>query len=87
MNGDKNPESSGFERLAEAIEDLTEAIREGNSQHDIASAMRDTLISPNELDRNLEPANVVDALAAISRALFEGLKEIADAIREREDAP
>ena len=32
MNGDKNPESSGFERLAEAIEDLTEAIREGNSQ-------------------------------------------------------
>jgi hypothetical protein len=87
MNSDKNPESDGFERLAEAIEDLTEAIREGNSKHDIARAMRDTLISPNEADRNFEPANVVDALAAISRSLFEGLKEIADAIREREDAP
>jgi hypothetical protein len=47
MNSDKNPESDGFERLAEAIEDLTEAIREGNSKHDIARAMRDTLIVPD----------------------------------------
>lgn len=28
----------------------------------VADAMRDTLISPNVLDRNMEPANIVDAL-------------------------
>jgi len=35
----------------------------------VAQALRDTFISPNELDRNLEPANVVDGLSAIARAV------------------
>jgi hypothetical protein len=34
-----------------------------------AKALRDTLISPNELDSNLEAANVVDGLFAIARSL------------------
>jgi hypothetical protein len=34
-----------------------------------AEAIRAVLISPNEADRNLEPANVVDALFFIGRAL------------------
>jgi hypothetical protein len=33
-----------------------------------AEAIRATLISPNESDRNLEAANVVDGLFAIARA-------------------
>ena len=35
----------------------------------IADALARTLVSPNEIDRNLEPANVVDGLFAIARAL------------------
>jgi hypothetical protein len=35
----------------------------------VADAIRETLISPNELDKNLEPANIVDALYAIARAI------------------
>ena len=37
----------------------------------LAGALRDTLISPNESDSNLEAANVVDGLFAIARALHE----------------
>ena len=40
----------------------------------VADAIRDTLISPNEYDRNLETANAVDGLFAISRAL-DGVRE------------
>jgi hypothetical protein len=36
---------------------------------DIADAIRETLISPNESDSNLERANVVDGLFAIARAI------------------
>jgi hypothetical protein len=35
----------------------------------IAQALTDTLISPNECDRNLENANVVDGLYEVSRAI------------------
>ncbi|HLI51012.1 MAG TPA: hypothetical protein VKU87_04400 [Thermomicrobiaceae bacterium] len=35
----------------------------------IARAIAENLSSPNELDRNLEPANVVDGLYAIARAV------------------
>jgi hypothetical protein len=35
----------------------------------VADALARTLISPNEADSNLEPANVVDGLFAIARAL------------------
>lgn len=37
--------------------------------------------SPNETDRNGEPANIVDALFAIARALAD----LADAVREHGD--
>jgi hypothetical protein len=45
-----------------------------------ATTIRDVLISNNESDRNLEPANVVDGLFAIARAL----ERVAVALRERE---
>jgi hypothetical protein len=35
----------------------------------VAEAIVETLISPNEADRNMEAANVVDALFAIARGL------------------
>lgn len=35
----------------------------------IAAAIKTTLISPNEVDRNSEAANVVDGLFAIARAI------------------
>lgn len=35
----------------------------------LAEAITDTLISPNENDRKKEPANVVDGLFAIARAI------------------
>lgn len=35
----------------------------------IGGALRDCLISPNEMDRNMESANVVDGLFAIARAI------------------
>ena len=35
----------------------------------LAKAILDTLISPNESDRNMEAANVVDGLFAIARAI------------------
>jgi hypothetical protein len=35
----------------------------------VAKAIADTLISPAESDTNLEPANVVDRLFAIARAI------------------
>jgi hypothetical protein len=44
----------------------------------VATAIKSVFISPNERDRNMEPANVVDGLYAISRSLFG----VADAIRE-----
>jgi len=42
------------------------------------SELLDCFISPNECDRNLEAANVVDGLFAIAR----GLIAVADAIEE-----
>jgi len=46
------------------------------TRDDLANAVRDTLMSPNEEDRNLEPANVVDGLFAIARAIAR----LADAV-------
>lgn len=48
------------------------------SENKIAKALENTLISPNELDQNLEDANVVDGLFAIARAI----DNLARAIRE-----
>jgi hypothetical protein len=49
---------------------------------DAADALRDALISPNECDSNLEPANVVDGLFAIA-ALVAVAEAIEGAWRER----
>jgi len=46
---------------------------------DAAEALREALISPNECDANLEPANVVDGLFAIARSLTA----VAEAIEGR----
>lgn len=35
----------------------------------IANAIWGTLVSPNEMDRNMEAANIVDGLFAIARAI------------------
>lgn len=43
----------------------------------IAKAIYHCFESPNECDSNLEPANIVDGLLAISRAI----RYLADAIR------
>lgn len=44
----------------------------------VAKALMETLVSPNESDQNLEPANVVDGLFAIAR----GLEAVARSIRD-----
>lgn len=44
----------------------------------ILNGLANVFISPNEMDRNLEPANVVDGLFAIARAI----DNLAGAIRE-----
>jgi hypothetical protein len=45
---------------------------------EIAQALLNTLISPNESDRNMEPANVVDAICRLSREIHQGLSWIGD---------
>lgn len=44
----------------------------------LPEAMRETLISPNEVDQNSESANVVDGLFAIARAIQRLAKAIED---------
>jgi len=44
----------------------------------LPKAIRETLISPNELDRNMEPANVVDGLFTIARTIDRLAKAIED---------
>lgn len=44
----------------------------------LADAVYDAFISPNESDRNMEPANVVDGLFAIARSIAH----LANAIRD-----
>jgi len=47
----------------------------------IAAALRETLATPNELDRNLEPANVVDGLYKIAQAIrMTEIDEAADGL-------
>jgi hypothetical protein len=45
----------------------------------LARALEYALVSPNEFDRNLEPANVVDALYALARAVHH----LADALEQQ----
>lgn len=61
-----------------------------NTTEDTGDAIRAVLISPNECDTNLEPANVVDALfffvgrclKSSSETIAKALLEVAMAIRE-----
>jgi hypothetical protein len=50
----------------------------------IADALLSVLISPNEEDRNWEPANVVDGLFAIARALDRIGKRLEGDVKVRE---
>lgn len=47
-------------------------------EKDVANALREVFISPNESDRNFESANVVDGLFAISRSI----RRVADALNQ-----
>jgi hypothetical protein len=49
----------------------------------VADAIRATLISPNVADSNFEPANVVDALALIARAIYR----LAEVIETKQKPP
>lgn len=56
------------------------------SRDALAEAIVRVLESPNELDQNLEAANVVDALCQHARAMHrvaEGLQALAAAIRSQ----
>lgn len=44
--------------------------------NEIAAALRGTLVSPEESDRNMGPANVVDGLFAIARAISDLAGEV-----------
>jgi hypothetical protein len=44
-----------------------------------ASAIRDTFISPNVSDSNLEPANVVDVIAGAGNAISMAIKLLGNA--------
>jgi hypothetical protein len=45
------------------------AMRQSRAGDVVAEALHAVLVSPNEADSNLEPANVVDGLFAIARAI------------------
>lgn len=51
-------------------------------QDEIGKALLDTLISPNESDRNWEAANVVDGLFFIGRAILK-LSDSIDALNAK----
>ena len=54
---------------------------------ELAKAVYDTLISPNEVDRNFESANVVDGLFAIARSIVRLAKAIEDTQEKPEVKP
>jgi hypothetical protein len=68
--------------ISSALEGIGYDIRDGANEagEKIAAALRETLISPNESDQNLEAANVVDGLFAVARSL----QSIADALHHME---
>lgn len=51
---------------------------------DIAQALRDTLISVNEPDSNMEPANVVDAIVKAGRLIAFTIGRADDKTADRE---
>jgi hypothetical protein len=78
--------SCGFAADPTDADEIVRAI--GDAAHKlstkrVASAINRSLVSPNEGDSNGEPANVVDGLFAIARALERGLDRVAEAIESR----
>jgi hypothetical protein len=67
-NGDVKPIAVGEVRDGNWA-DPHEYVRTRWIDKDIARTLESALISPNVLDYNLEPANIVDALAQIADAL------------------
>lgn len=55
---------------------------EGGLAETIASAIRDCFISPNVCDSNLEPANIVDVMQNVARAL-DGIRHQNEAISKK----
>lgn len=62
---------------------MTETENAIRRNSEIAAALHNTLISENELDTNLEPANVVDTLAELARAT----RSISDSITPSDAMP
>ncbi|SHF74102.1 hypothetical protein SAMN02745218_02987 [Desulfofundulus australicus DSM 11792] len=52
---------------------------------DIAKVIKGAFISPNERDNNFEPANVVDGLYAIARALDRLAEAVEQLANPKED--
>jgi hypothetical protein len=46
------------------------------SDRDIASAIRDVFASPNETDRNAEPANLVDGVFQLARSIASAARSL-----------
>jgi len=62
--------SESIRDIAGAVENtgaIQDGIEEGAKQ--LAKAIGDNFVSPNELDRNMEAANVVDGLFEVGRAI------------------
>jgi hypothetical protein len=54
-----------------------------NQERKVETAILECFISPNESDRNMEAANVVDGLFAIARSI----SRVAEAIERLDDKP
>ena len=73
------------DRIDDAIDGLGDAIAQGlvaeveGQEINVANALAGiakNLVSPNEMDRNMEAANVVDGLFAIARAIHHLAKAV-----------
>lgn len=61
---------------------ITREFSDASLGETIATAIRDCFISPNVLDSNLEPANIVDAMQNVAKAL-ESIKKQNEVISQR----
>jgi hypothetical protein len=77
-HGERTTKELAF--IGTALENLGHAIAESadDTSKKITHAIESALISPNEMDRNLKAANMVDGLFAIAR----GLDHIATALKD-----
>lgn len=61
---------------------ITREFSDASLGETIASAIRDCFISPNVLDSNMEPANIVDAMQNVAKAL-ESIKQQNEVISKK----